>query len=49
MNKTYEMGVQDAIEVILDRGKRIGGAVNPKNTVKEITEKLLNETSSSNT
>jgi hypothetical protein len=39
--KTYEQGVLDAIRIIEERGKRIGGAIQPVLTVNQIRKDLL--------
>jgi hypothetical protein len=43
MNEDYIKGIEDTIAVIEERGKRIGGAMQAKYTIKEIREKLMNE------
>jgi hypothetical protein len=37
----YNKGIEDVIAIIEERGKRIGGAIDPKRTVDEIRKRLV--------
>ena len=41
IKELYSKGVKDAISIILERGIDVGGAIDPKITVKEIRTRLL--------
>ncbi len=42
MNEDYVRGVEDAIRIIEERGKKIRGAIQPGRTIQQIRERLLN-------